>query len=586
MSIILCLSLTNSIHPIDLQQQIGNLHASLVELKNKLDSLTKGLNTIKNKLLGIEEPEIEIAIEQNPIIVEALQAIKAVNGQDNDLINQNFHKAQDNIESFQDIEISDAQRADAYAKLQDIKNEIKQKYQNYLQVGDAKGKIHNSFNEIVDEIRQNTATYENVLKSFLTKDTTTLKDSPLGHNSIQVVVEYMRKIIEEEIVNANNVLEDALGTMQFRTQALILFYIVLQNDFFNDKEFLKIVTNALLGYIGQTGFDHLGKCVTAQLLEKIPNMTPELLTFLAQNIIGYAPSIENLTNKKPNPVIAGKQCPQFEYYQMQFTSLGIQTKADLLRYILALMAEVKILSLKAIVVPEPIAPQPQPIIVEPEPEINQLIINISDSIEILPVAIPKGGFPVPKFKEIVAEMQSDKNRDLLNLNIPAAKGIDILGYFKLFTQKGHNYFMQHPQLKNTYQEMLSLCTLIIKCIFDSPITCDIFKVKYQNLTLLVTFTNFLLSIKQQDFASLDNPAFNPATDCLQKDDFQKYAIFKAGIAPYEHNKQNMLLSLINWFDENQRENINNFFTNSDMPKMGKTVVFKNAFEQLDKASKM
>lgn len=591
---------TYSMHDT-LEQRIQELHASLVSLRTKLTALQKGLNSLKNKLAGIEEPNVgelgsEGPVVQDPRIQEAIDAIKQITykaqpGENlkliNEKINQEFHKAKANIEALDGIEISDGQRAEAITKLQEIKETIKQKYQNNLNVGDAKGEIDSyHFQDIVQNIIDKNTSYEQVLNQFLKVDTTGLK-SINGYNSIQLVADYMKKLLEEETVDATQVLKDALGSMKFRTQALVLFYILLQNDFFNDAEFLIIVINSVLAYIGQNGFDHLGKCVTAQLFEKIPNMSPELLTHLKQVILGYDNTIENLP-KKPKPTIAGTVCTDFEYFTKTFSSLGIETKTDLLRYILSLEAEIEILKLKKIVIPEPepIAPDPlvtEPIIPEQEPEINNLIIHISDSIEMLPEKIPHGntGFPIDAFKKIVQEMQNNLNRDLLN--IPETKNIRILGYFKLFTKHGHHYFMNNPQLKNTYQQMISLCTLIMKNIFNSTMTFDSLKEKYQNIILLATFANFLFNIKQEDFTLIDNPIFNPSHDCLRRDNFQNFTVFKAGIPKYEHQNKNMFANLINWFDDTQQEKVQDFFTKTNMPKMGKTVVFQSAFEQLEKA---
>lgn len=596
---------TYSMHDT-LEQRIQELHASLVSLRTKLTALQKGLNSIKNKLAGIEEPNVgelgsEGPVVQDPRIQEAIDAIKQITyqaqlGEDlrliNEKINQEFHKAEANIKALNGIEISDGQRAEAITKLQEIKEKIKNKYQKFLNIGDTKGEIDSyHFQDIVQNIIDKNTSYEQVLNQFLKVDTTSLKN-PKGYNSIQVVADYMKKLLEEETVDATQVLKDALGSMKFRTQALVLFYILLQNDFFNDAEFLIIVINSVLGYIGQNGFGHLGKCVTAQLLEKIPNMSPELLTRLKQVILGYDNTIKNLP-RKPEPTIAGTVCTDFEYFERTFSSLGIKTKKNLLRYILSLEAEIEILKLqtKIVPIPEPIVPDPlapepivlQPIAPEPEPEINNLIISISDSIEMLPEKIPHGntGFPVDAFKKIVQEMKKDLKRDLLN--IPETKNIRILGYFKLFTKHGHHYFMKHLQLKKTYPEMISLCTLIMKNIFNSTMTFDSLKEKHQNITLLATFANFLFNIKQEDFASIDDPMFNPAHDRLRRDNFQSLDIFKTDIPKYVHQNKNMFANLINWFDDAQQADVQHFFTKTDMPQMGKTVVFQSAFAQLQQA---
>ncbi len=573
-----------------IQLRINNLHTSLTELATKLKTLSNGLKTIQNKLAGIEEPAYK-PVEQ-PQLDEMIQAIKevaplaAINeaqlATDNERINTTYNQAKDKIDTLKNLTITDAQRARTLEELGVIRQEIELKYQNNLNIGDAAQKIDElNFYEIVKKIQDNSTDYGSVLDEFLKRDTTSLRN-PNGYNSIQVVINFMHTILEDETVDANQVLQDALGSMKYRTQTLILFYILLKNNFFNDAQFLKIVAHSTLGYIGQNGFEHLGKCVTAQLLEKTPNMSRTLLLQLADEILKYNNTISSLTNTKPKPKIIEKIFNEFTYFQMTFSTLGLETKTDLLRYILALQADLAILELhdQKPIIDEPIIEEP--VAIEPEPDDNKLIIEVSDKINIAPAHVPgASGFPVPKFKDVVKAMLTNLNRDLLNIH--EAKDVDILGYFKLFTQKGHQYFMNNPQLKTSYQQMLGLCTIIMKSIFQSQKTVDSLKVKYQNLTLLAVFTNFLFNIPHVDFVAIDDPEFNPVTDCLKKEMLQAFAVFTPRLQKYEHKNKNMLRPLIDWFDNAQRANVQDFFKNTDMPQMGKTIVFQSAFNQLEEA---
>lgn len=577
-----------------LQQRVNDLHISLTQLATKLKTLSNGLKTIKNKLAGIEEPDNEKIEDES--LNELIDAIKKVvfiapspdiQGEactiPNTTLNNSFNEAYEKITALKNMAIADNQRLQVLEELNKIRQAVKIKYQEKLDIGDATGDTQaGNFNTIVNKAKNEApdykSVYQSVLDDFLTKDTTALRNNPSGYNAIQVVVHFMDMILENESVDANKVLNDALSSMKFRTQTLILFYILLKNNFFNDVEFLKIVANSILGYIGQNGFDHLGKCVTTQLLQKIPNMKPDLLNYLTQNIMSYDQKITLLTNHQPKPKIGGETFNNFKYYQMTSSGLGIEAKSDLLRFILALQAELAILELHEhkpiideLIIEEPAAP-------EPEPEENKLVKKISNEIKIAAAHVPgAAGFPVPKFKTIITAMQANLNQNLLT--IKEAQATDILGYFKLFTQKGHQYFMKSAQLKTSYQQMLSLCTIIVRNIFQSRQTFEALMLEYQKLTLLTVFTNFLFRIPEADFAAIDDPAFNPAHDCLKEESLDEFSIFKPNIQKYEHNAQNMLKHLINWFNDAQRATVQDFFKN--MPQMGKTIVFQSAFNQLE-----
>lgn len=572
-----------------LQQRVNDLHISLTQLATKLKTLSNGLKTIKNKLAGIEEPDNEKIEDES--LNELIDAIKKVvfiapspdiQGDacsiPNNTLNNSFNEAYEKITALKNMTIADDQRLQVLEELNKIRQAVKIKYQEKLDIGDtSKDTGANTFNEIVNKIKNGTADYNSVLSDFLIKDTTSLRNTS-GYNAIQVTVHFMDMILENESVDANQVLNDALGSMQFRTQTLILFYILLKNNFFNDAEFLHVVANSILGYIGQIGFDHLGMCLVAQLLEKIPNTIPSALSQLTTTCMNYDKNIISLSNQKPNPKINKTNFNNFQYYLMEFSGKGLEAKSDLLRFILALQAELAILELhehKPAVIDEPIIDEP----VAPEPGEN-LVKKISDEIKIAAAHVPgAAGFPVPKFKTIIAAMQANLNQNLLTFK--EAQGTDILGYFKLFTQKGHQYFMKSAQLKTSYQQMLSLCTIIVKNIFQSKPTFEALMLEYQKLTLLTVFTNFLFNIPQADFAAIDNPAFDPVHDRLKKENLNNFSIFKPNIQTYEHKGKNMLKHLINWFDDAQRATVQDFFTK--MPQMGKTIVFQSAFNQLEEA---
>ena len=108
------------------------------------------------------------------------------------------------------------------------------------------------------------------------------------------VEEKYGKFVKNRFIALNTMLEKSKNS-DLRTKLEKI------NDFFNDIEFLKIVINSVLAYIGQDGFDHLGKCVTAQLFKKIPNMSPDLLEQLKQVILGYDDNIK-IKNALPESI--------------------------------------------------------------------------------------------------------------------------------------------------------------------------------------------------------------------------------------------------------------------------------------------
>ncbi len=604
----LCIQIAQPMKQDELSVKIKELHTSLNKLKTKLDALNKGLTTVKNRLLGIEEEsgenlKIELSVALNKIIA-AVDAVAVPIGDDlinrNNLVNGAYAAAKDLFLEANEAVTAEEKNA-AYDELEKIKHTILNKYKDFVNIGDANKDFLEQvgYSATLDisllkgkmgkEIQLTKSDYEDVKNKFLTKDSTNFKESINGHNSIQIVVDFMKRVIDEKIVSPNDVLNDCLSSMQYRTQTLILFYILLSNNFYDDADFLRIVMNSMLGYIGQPGFDRLGKCVARKIIEKIENMNSSLLEILEKNMLSdksYGSTIFLLSNIAPDPIptIKSNNYPDFKYFMMSFSEPGVDVKADILRFILAMKAQVAILQMKE---PEPIAEQepilPQPKQEEEKPiddEVEKLIEQMNKNIELPPAPKPNkksGGFPVQKFLEQIRDIIVNDGK-INCYDRMKEKNLNFLGYFKTFASD-HSSLIS-GEFKETYKQMQSLFSLLIKSFLTYESAFERLVYKKHELAGFITFCNRVINLKSECFAFFDDPKFDPKVDCLTRKQINDLPLVKSSKKSFIHNDKNYIAMLLDYGDPKKRDAVIQFFNADDRPQMGTFTYYRAAFEVL------
>lgn len=607
----LCVQIAQPMKQDELSVKIKELHTSLNKLKTKLDALNKGLITVKNRLLGIEDEE-KIAIPDE--VVKAVVAIREVVADPSKILNDRnsgvdaaFQKAKDLVKEIQEskAEITHEQREVSLEFIYQVKIEFDEKYKDFRTVGDATSGEYIDFYGVVSTVIDkgiNLSAFEKIKDKFLRVNTQQLK-SKNGYNTIQKVAEFIQQLINENMVSPEDVLSGTLavggggynGFWGLRTQSLILLYVLLVNNFVSNDVFVTYLINCLLGYSGQPpagygedDFKKLGKSLAKKVAENVRFMSPEIKDLVVKMLLEYSQKIHgSMKNEEVTTTISGKTC-KFKYYSegLQFDKTGVEIKADLLRYILAFDLENAIVSLpikEKIILPPPTDPlveekveekveadlpiSPEPVILPPQPEkikILQEIVKVIKNVE----KEPKKGmhFPVEKFKEIVEQMQKAEKTDSL-LSQGIIGDIRVLGYFVLFMKQGHQYWMS-SSFKDSYKEMLGLSTQILRLIEKSKATIEALRFEPDHLLTFVCFFNFLSHVPSGDF-DLDASVNRINQDDLPAVDFP---VVKTSTG------ENMLEKLFNWFDPEKRSAVEALF--ESFSSISKYQQFKKTLEMM------
>ncbi len=232
----------------ELSERINDLHQNLTQLRSKLEKLKNGLDTISKRLRG-EAAEIEeVKIEDAELLIDYSGFVNRVNeilscfgkdiAGDFGLVEEvkRFHEGLFEKKHAEGLNLKKITSDNAKKALPIIKKLCLDFINDLLEKYKEQEIIKRPFNS-------KNYTYDMIKNMVLSTNSMSIKD-------LREYTDQLKVIIDSGDKSDNEILEEILPNVEWRTQGSRLAFVLLQNGF-RDPGFLWWATTAILWYIGQ-----------------------------------------------------------------------------------------------------------------------------------------------------------------------------------------------------------------------------------------------------------------------------------------------------------------------------------------------